>query len=117
MIDKFIIRGGYMNLSAYELLIGISKHIITLSTAITAGLISFITILHGKSIDIFYAEISISASAIAIISSILIQVSITSKLMEEKSCIPDDPKIFYAVSWFTFLLSGMFAGFFLISNI
>ncbi len=106
-----------MNSNGYELLIGISKHIITLSTAITAGLVSFVVVLDGKSTDILYVKISILASAIAIVSAILIQVSITSKLMKEKSRIPDDPKIFYAFSWFTFLISGIFAGLFLVSNI
>lgn len=96
-----------------EILIGISKHIITLSVATIAGLVSLIEVTERDLDFIVLAKISIIAACIAIVSAILLQVTVASKVLGETNRIPVTPKIFYSVSWGSFLVSGVSGGAFL----
>jgi hypothetical protein len=101
-----------------EILIGISKHMITLSVTIIAGLVAFIKWGGLSIVGLDLAKLSIINSAVTIVSSVVIQVATYSKVAnEEKRFISFEPKHPFFVSWLTFIFSGGLGGLFLLKNI
>ncbi len=101
----------------YDLLAGVSKGLVTLSVGIIAGLVSLIKLSGFEFSAIYLAKAALIACALSIVTAMLLQVSIASFMLGEKSRIPSNPKLYYAISWFLFGFAGCSSGIFLIINI
>lgn len=105
------------DVKGYEMLIGISKHMISISIAIIAGIVAYIGSANGSATWITFATMAITAGGVAVVFSVLLQTAITSLFLKERKNKFLTPHVLYGFSWLAFVFSGLSGGVFILKNI
>lgn len=101
----------------YEILVGVSQHLITLSVSIIGGLFALIHGTGGTYKDTWIAVWAMWAAGLAVLFSIVLQLAISSQALKEQQWIKLPHAVPFFFAWLPFIASVTCSAWFLSSNI
>lgn len=101
----------------YEILVGVSHHLVTLSVSIIGGLFALIRGTGGTYKDTWIAEWAMWAAGLAVLFSLILQLTISSQALRERQWLRLPHAVPFFFAWLPFIASITLSAWFLSSNI